>query len=146
MPYNPYNYVSYANPYPMSSAPQQQAAVQGVIWVNGEAGANAYQMPGGWPVNTPIALWDTNDKVVYWKIINPVGMPIVSVKMRYEIEDQPQMLPAGQSGNDKPDMARYATKDDLEQMKRELLDSMQKSGSNFSQNGSNNRQNNGGSR
>ena len=58
---------------PMYSQQQQQP--QGLIWVDGEAAAKSYQMPAGWPANTPLALWDTNDTIIYLKSINNMGMP-----------------------------------------------------------------------
>lgn len=45
----------------------------GMIWVDGEIGARAFQMPSG--ATGPIALWDTNDTVVYLKSCNQAGMP-----------------------------------------------------------------------
>lgn len=54
---------------------QQQQTPQGLIWVDGEAAAKSYQMPAGWPANTPLALWDTNDTIIYLKSINNMGMP-----------------------------------------------------------------------
>ena len=59
-------------PQPVSTAPAPQ---QGLIWVDGEAAAKAYQLPAGWPANTPIALWDTNDTIIYLKSTNQMGMP-----------------------------------------------------------------------
>lgn len=58
---------------PMAQPMAQQP--QGLIWVDGEAAAKSYQMPAGWPANTPLALWDTNDTIIYLKSINSVGMP-----------------------------------------------------------------------
>ena len=85
---------------PQTNVPQGQSGgmpAGGIIWVDGEVGAKAYQMPAGWPAGTPIALWDTNDRVIYWKSINQMGMPNPLLKIPYHIEDLPQYLP-GQSG------------------------------------------------
>lgn len=46
-----------------SYAPQAQA--QGIVWVDGEVGAKAYQIPAGQPANSPVPLWDTNDTVIW---------------------------------------------------------------------------------
>ena len=59
----------------------------GLIWVDGEVGAKAFQMPNGWTANQPIALWDTNDTVIYLKSINPMGMPNPLQKIRYQMEE-----------------------------------------------------------
>lgn len=103
-------------------APQPQQT-QGIIWVDGEVGAKAYQMPQGWPAGAPVALWDTNDTVIYLKSFNQMGMPNPLQKIHYTMEQQQSqpMLPAGQmSGDAQPTAGNYATKDDLEQMKNEL--------------------------
>ena len=107
--------------------PQQQTMVStmGLKWVDGEVGAKAYQMPQGWPPNTPIDLWDTNDTVIYLKSINPMGMPNPLQKAHYTLEgaDRGEKT-RGYSGDTEPDMTMYVRKEDLEQMKRELMDSI----------------------
>lgn len=113
------------------AAPQQQPV--GIVWVDGEVGAKAYQLPAGWPVNAPMPLWDTNDTIIYLKSTNQMGMPNPIQKVRYTMEDQPRMsaamqsnnnmLPSGNSYQDNqqaPDMSEYVRKDELNQMKEEL--------------------------
>jgi len=113
------------------AAPQQQPV--GIVWVDGEVGAKAYQLPAGWPVNAPMPLWDTNDTIIYLKSTNQMGMPNPIQKVRYTMEEQPrmsaamqsnnQMLPSGNSYQDNqqaPDMSEYVRKDELNQMKEEL--------------------------
>ena len=105
---------------PQTNVPQGQSggmAAGGIIWVDGEVGAKAYQMPVGWPAGTPIALWDTNDRVIYWKSINQMGMPNPLVKIPYHIEDINQpMLMSGTSESSN----NYATKDDVQDMRNEI--------------------------
>lgn len=123
-----------------SPPPQQTPPAQGMIWVDGEVGAKAYQMPQGWPSGTPIALWDTNDTVIYLKSNNQMGMPNPLQKIHYTLEENKNqsMLPAGNlSGS--PDMQNYVTKSDFEQMKNELKEMLKQN-----QNGSQNQQNRGG--
>ena len=107
-----------------SPSPQQQSqSAQGIIWVDGEVGAKAFQMPQGWPAGTPIPLWDTNDTVIYLKSINQMGMPNPLSKIHYTLEENKNqsVLPSGQmSGAPAPDMQNYVTKSDFEQMKNEL--------------------------
>ena len=136
--YNPYGmqptYPTYqTQPYqPASMAPAQQ--VEPMKWVEGEVGAKAFQMPMGWPADKPYPLWDNADKVIYLKSWNAMGMPNPITRLKYEIEEIPPQLPAGQSTSPAP--ANYATKDDLEQLKTEIMSAMRSNGKN-NQNGSN---------
>ena len=121
---NTWNYPT--NPMAQSYTPQP-SQTQGLQWVDGEVGAKAYQMPAGWPANTPIALWDTNDTVIYLKSINPMGMPNPLQKARYELEGMKSgEKTVGYSGDTepKPDMSQYVKKDDLERMKQDLIDTI----------------------
>lgn len=123
------------NPYqtqPQSYAAQQQPV--GIVWVDGEVGAKAYQLPAGWPVNAPMPLWDTNDTIIYLKSTNQMGMPNPIQKVRYTMEEQPRVAPAMQSNQamlpgsgsyqegqqTHQDMSQYVRRDELEQMKDEL--------------------------
>lgn len=118
---------------------QQSAQQHGMIGVDGEVGAKAYQMPQGWPANVPIPLWDTNEQIIYLKSINQMGMPNPLQKLKYTIEDQQyqSMLPSGASNQAGPE---YVTKSDFEDLKNELRD-MLKNQQNVR---SNNQQNRGG--
>ena len=127
------------NPYMMNqnnnSYGQQQPI--GIVWVDGEVGAKAYQLPAGWPANAPMPLWDTNDTIIYLKSTNQMGMPNPIQKVRYTMEEQPRMsaamqsnqsmLPSsgnsyqdGQQTQNMPDMSEYVRKDELAEMKEEL--------------------------
>ncbi len=113
----------------MAAQPQVQSGQQnghGLIWVDGEVGAKAYQLPSGWPPNQPIALWDTNDTVIYLKSINPMGMPNPLQKAHYKLEENRQA--SGVSGDTtaaaEHDMTQYVRKDDMERMKQEIMDAI----------------------
>lgn len=69
----------------------------GMDWVDGEAAARAYQIPPG--KQPPIALWDLNDNVIYFKTVNAMGIPNPLSKARYTMEQMPNMsqLPGNQS-------------------------------------------------
>lgn len=142
--YQPYPTNSYQQQYSQAYQPQynmpqsntsyaaQQQPV-GIVWVDGEVGAKAYQLPAGWPVNAPMPLWDTNDTIIYLKSTNQMGMPNPIQKVRYTMEDAPRMspamssqaaLPAGETAMQQPDMSEYVRKDDLERMKEELKAAM----------------------
>lgn len=168
--YNPYNFypATYANQMgysgvpmqnpQMSQMPQQSYATpvqQGpkmMEWVEGEVGAKAFQMPNGWPANSPIPLWDSTDTVIYLKSWGPMGIPNPMQKLRYEMPEQQSqaLLMSGDNGNGNgqsghQDMSQYVTKQDFEQLKNEIRNMNQSgvNGQNASgnQNGSNSGQN-----
>ena len=129
VPYqNPWNYSgTYSQQYPtymqsMAQQAQSTSGDHGIKWVDGEVGAKAYQMPAGWPANTPIALWDTNDTVIYLKSTNPMGMPNPLQKARYKLEDYQQL--GRMSEDPAPDMSEYVRKDDLDRVKEELMETI----------------------
>lgn len=159
--YNPYNFypVSYANQMGYSGMPQQaqmpmqqsfaqQGASQGpkiMEWVEGEVGAKAYQMPNGWPANSPIPLWDSTDTVIWLKSWGPMGIPNPMQKLRYEMPEQQNqaLLTAGNSGstnaggnNNQQDMSQYVTKQDLENIRKEMMNALSTASNN--NNGGNN--------
>ena len=102
---------------------QQSAQTGGLIWVDGEVGAKAYQLPQGLPANQPIALWDTNDTVIYLKSVNPMGMPNPLQKAHYTLEEHKSATPV-RSGDTVTDMNEYVRKDELEKMKTELMEAI----------------------
>lgn len=112
---------------PMQTQQQMQQSGMGLKWVDGEIGAKAFQMPQGWPANQPIALWDTNDTVIYLKSINPMGMPNPLQKAHYTLEGMNTGEKVkGYSGEaeEKHDMSQYVKKEDLERMKQDLIDTI----------------------
>lgn len=152
--YNPYNFypASYQPAVPMMNnnmpmTPQQsfsqqpQQSPKMMEWVEGEVGAKAFQMPNGWPANSPIPLWDSTDTVIYLKSWGPMGIPNPMQKLRYEMPEQQnqQLLNAGVSGaanGNQPDMSQFATKQDLESFKSDIMNAMKNSSQN-DQNGNN---------
>jgi hypothetical protein len=131
--YTPQYTQSMMQPQQVSATTQQGGP--GMIWVDGEVGAKAYQLPAGWPCNQPVALWDTNDTVIYLKSTNPMGMPNPLQRMHYTLEGMKSgEKRTGFSGDDEPktDMSEFVKKEDLERMKQDLIDtigSMNASGS-----------------
>lgn len=124
MPLNPFfgptypNYFGYNQP---AQAVQPQPQIRPMEWVEGEVGAKAFQIPAGWPANTPIALWDSTDTVIYLKSINPLGAPGIVQKLKYTIEESPvQVRISGQGTQPAPETPQYVTKEDLDQFKKEL--------------------------
>lgn len=108
--------------YQQNQPTQPAQNCPGLIWVDGEVGAKAYQMPLNWPANQPIALWDTNDTVIYLKSINPMGMPNPLQKACYKLEGMNSGEKA--SGHAEPDMSEYVRKEDLDKMKHELMETI----------------------
>ena len=141
MNYNPYFGPTYPNYFSQAQTPQvQQPQIRQMEWVEGEVGAKAFQMPVGWPVNVPIALWDSTDTVIYLKSINQMGAPGITQKLRYTIEEGPvQARISGQSQPVPQETSQYVTKDDLDQFKKELRAMILKN----NQNGSNPERNRG---
>lgn len=79
------NGMGYGTGWPQQMNQPQQA---GPIWVQGEAAAKSYMVAPG---NT-VALWDSEDKVIYLKSADPSGMPsmkILDYKIRGEEEQKP---------------------------------------------------------
>lgn len=135
----PMNYQSYA-PQPTPVATPMQS---NVIPVDGEVGAKAFSAPAG--STGPIALWDTNDNVIYLRTFNAAGMPNPLRKLRYTEEEPMQNLPTGQSGAAMPDMSQYVTRDDFESLRQEIrqmrnVGMPQQSGQNGSRNNTQGRQ------
>ena len=129
-PYNMYPLNSYTpQPQPAPTLAAQQPQQLGIIWVDGEVGARAYQLPAGWPANTPVPLWDTNDTFIYLKSTNPMGMPNPLQRLPYTVEDTQHPMPERRSAT--PALMsgehrdpQYVTRDDLERMKQEIRDSI----------------------
>lgn len=115
---------SYLGQTSYAAAPQ----VKAMEWVEGEIGAKAFQIPAGWPANSPIALWDSTDTVIYLKSINQNGIPNPLQKLHYTIEEQPNpLLMSGATQNSQQsmqqsgvDMSNYVTKEDFETLRKEI--------------------------
>lgn len=119
-------YPQFASSLPQTSQATAQTQQNGsLIWVDGEVGAKAYQLPQGLPANQPIALWDTNDTVIYLKSVNPMGMPNPLQIARYQLEGTKSgEAKRAFSGNTEVNMSEYVRKDDLERIKKELMDAI----------------------
>lgn len=115
-----YYYPNMYPQYPYNSY-QQNQQVKSLEWVEGEVGAKAFQMPQGWPAETPIALWDSTDKKIFLKSWNAMGMAKPLQELDYEIKDQPAYLPEGNSGHSE---SQYVTKEDFEELKKEIKNMM----------------------
>jgi len=147
MAYNPNMYNTYGqmygNSYGQSMYPQQLPQMQPqnygqampiegeIKWVDGEIGAKAHQIPAG--TTKPVALWDTNDTVIYLKSMNQYGIPNPLQKIHYRMEEMvpkymgqdQQKLESGDTAPEaKQDMKEYIRRDELESMKDELMNAI----------------------
>lgn len=101
---------------PQNVAPVQQPVQQnGIIWVQGEAGAKSYLVA---PNNT-VQLWDSEEQRIFLKSADASGMPSMKI-LDYTIRDSAKnpSNPAPFATDDKiPD---YATKDDFRAVSEQI--------------------------
>ena len=105
-----YNYfpTTYQQPvyYPSQPAPQppQPTATTSLTWVQGEAGAKSYLVAP----NSTVTLWDSESQTIYIKSADATGMPSIRT-LDYTIR-----------GEVKDAKVDYATKDELEALRKEV--------------------------
>ena len=88
----------------------------GIIWVQGLAGAKSYLVSP----NTTVQLWDSERQTIYLKSADASGMPSIKT-LDYTIrEDKAPNLPL--QGTENMQGIEYATKDDLKALKGEIID------------------------
>ena len=115
MAYNNYFPMGYQQYYPqmqgVQNLPQQNQPQQnnGIIWVQGEAGAKSYLVAP----NSTVTLWDTESETIYIKSADASGMPNMKV-LDYKIRGN-----AVETANI-PMQNGFATKDDLNALRDEL--------------------------
>ena len=117
------------NPQMMNPTPvQPQEQTQSLIRVNGIDGAKAYQMPA----NSTVALFDSNEDVMYVKSTDGAGFPSIRT-----FEFTEKLNVEGKS----PDV-EYISREEFEEFKKELMNngkqSIQRSKSNLTDKSSNN--------
>lgn len=86
MAYNnmfPMNYPAMQYPQMPMQTPQPQQANNGIIWIQGEAGAKSYLISP----NTTIPLWDSESQTIYLKSADASGMPTMKI-LDYTIREQ----------------------------------------------------------
>lgn len=97
--------------YPPQQAQQPQPQQNnGIIWVQGEAGAKSYLVAP----NTTVQLWDSESQVIYLKSADASGMPSIKV-LDYTIRDSAPKHPTPVGPQ-----IDYATKDDVGALRGEL--------------------------
>ena len=117
------------NPQMMNPTPgQPQEQTQSLIRVNGIDGAKAYQMPA----NSTVALFDSNEDIMYIKNTDGAGFP--SIRM-FKFEEVNEII----NNEEKQD---YISRKEFEEFKKELMNngkqSIQRSKSNLTDKSSSN--------
>lgn len=94
---------------------QQQAQPQnnGLIWVQGEAGAKSYLVAP----NTTVQLWDSEAQIIYLKSADASGMPSMKI-LDYTIRDVAQNN--GPISAPAPTSSDFATRADLDALAGQL--------------------------
>lgn len=116
MAYNNYFPMGYQQYYPqmqgVQNLPQQNQPQQnnGIIWVQGEAGAKSYLVAP----NSTVTLWDTESETIYIKSADASGMPNMKV-LDYTIRGN-----AVERTNNIPMQNGFATKDDLDALRADF--------------------------
>ena len=126
--YQPYTY-NYLNNTPYGSFSQANEAIQqgqptinqavqntpqnGLIWVQGEAGAKAYPVAP----NATVQLWDSEAQIIYLKSADASGMPSMKILDYTVREAQPTVKTV-----EKPqvDLSGYVTKEEFEKRMAEV--------------------------
>lgn len=113
MTYQPMMQQSYQQPQQQSYAQMQQPQ-NGIVWVQGEAGAKAYPVPAG----SNVLLMDSESECFYIKSTDMSGMPQPLRVFEYkEVANQPITQ---QSHAALPDMSQYVKKSEFEQLQKQF--------------------------
>lgn len=112
--YQPAYYPTQSNAFPTQmNVGATQPTQNGIIWVQGEAGAKSYLVAP----NTTVPLWDSEAQTIYLKSADVSGMPSMKV-IDYTIRD---MIP--------PKVAQqnvtYVTKDEFDKLRAEVQKMME---------------------
>lgn len=107
--------MAYNNGFPMVYQPMNyqqhptQTNTNGMIWVQGEAGAKSYLVAP----NSSVTLWDSEAQVIYLKSADMNGMPSIRI-LDYTIRDnKPVATPQS-------DFKDFATKNDITLLEKEV--------------------------
>lgn len=112
--YFPVGYQYYQPQFQQPIQPTQSPNVgntgtNGIIWVQGEAGAKSYLVAP----NTTVQLWDSESQTIYLKSADATGMPSIKT-LDYTIREH-QTTPSVVTQIEHPDMSNYVTWDALEE-------------------------------
>ena len=140
------NYGTFQQPYPQPyqdrlaqlqsqyqqavNVPQMQPTPQvnqGLLWVQGEAGAKSYLVAP----NTTVLLMDSEGQRFYLKSTDGSGMPSMKI---FEYSEVPQNAPQALNLNEKDFSDKYVTRDEYECLKRQYESIMERLNSMVSDN------------
>ena len=105
----PATYPQYYPQFQTPTMPQQsnQQGQNGIIWVQGEAGAKSYLVAP----NTTVLLWDSESQRIFLKSADASGMPSMKV-LEYTVKDgNSPISPVSDADNNS---IKYATKEDVD--------------------------------
>lgn len=110
---------TYQPVYPQYQQPitQNQNQQNGVIWVQGEAGAKSYLVA---PNNT-VQLWDSENQTIYLKSADASGMPSMKV-LDYTIRESPQNGSNSSFSGMNDKSSGFVTKDEFKSLSDQLED------------------------
>ena len=110
-----YNYGFPATYQPVYQIPQtQQTQNNGIIWVQGEAGAKSYLVAP----NTTVQLWDSESQTIFLKSADASGMPSMKV-LDYTIRDSKISANNPVALSDDI-LSAYATKDEIKAVTEQI--------------------------
>ena len=139
--YNPGLFPATYSPIGYYSGVQMpQNAANYMYQVDGETAARAWQAPGGQlPPNTIVPLFDVDGEHVYFKSTDMYGRMNPIRKGRVVFDEISQPISQGQSGQQQPqpqlqatpepDMSKYVTKDDINELRKEIRSMINQNGS-----------------
>lgn len=119
--YQPMYQTPYTQPYTQNAPVQQQSqAVQpsvqnGIIWVQGEAGAKSYLVA---PNNT-VQLWDSESQTIYLKSADASGMPSMKI-LDYTIRENEKNTANNPVAAQDDKSHSYATKDEIRAVSEQI--------------------------
>lgn len=102
-----------ANMQAQYQQPQQQNVNQGILWVQGEAGAKSYLVAP----NTSVLLMDSDESAFYLKSADSSGMPSLRTFKYIETTNQPK---ENLKSNNNADID-FVPKKEFEEFKAEIL-------------------------
>lgn len=109
----PATYQQYYQPQVQPQPQYQHIMSNGIIWVQGEAGAKSYLVAP----NTTVQLWDSENNVIYLKSADSSGLPSMRI-LDYTIrENTPQ-----NGSNGLKNESAFVTKEEFEKFKAEILE------------------------
>lgn len=83
----------------------------GIIWVQGEAGAKSYLVAP----NTTVQLWDSEAQTIYLKSADASGMPSIKT-LDYTVRDRVQ----GEIRHENASKVEFVTREEFDALKRQI--------------------------